>query len=60
MFLTRRFYIIMTAIILLFVAGFWWRFCYWAAIAIITIIGVMLIIDLILLYHKHGIDANRL
>lgn len=60
MFLTRRFYLIMTTIILLFVTGFWWRFCYWAAIAILTIIGMMLIIDIILLYHKHGIDANRL
>jgi uncharacterized protein (DUF58 family) len=60
MFLTRRFYLLMTAIILLFIAGFWWHYCYWGAIAILALMVLFLIIDVILLYHKRGIVASRL
>ena len=59
MFLTRRFYLLMTAIILLFVAGFWWRYCYWGAIVMFVLVAVMLIVDIVLLYHKRGVEASR-
>ena len=59
MFLTRRFYLTMTAIVLLFVAGYWWRYCYWGAFALLSLLGVLLIVDIIMLYHKRGIQASR-
>ena len=59
MFLTRRFYIVMTAIILLFVAGFWFRFCYGVAVWALVLMVVLLVIDLVLLYSKRGLEASR-
>lgn len=60
MFLPRRFYLVITAIILLFVAGFWWHFCYWAAIALLAMTVLLLVVDIVLLFHKKGIEASRL
>ena len=60
MYLTRRFYLLITAIILLFVAGFWWLYCYWGAIIALALMVVLIIIDVIMLYHKRGVDASRL
>ncbi len=60
MFLTRRFYLLMTAIILLFIAGFWCHYCYWGAIVALALVALLLIIDVILLYYKRGIDASRI
>jgi uncharacterized protein (DUF58 family) len=60
MFLTRRFYLLMTAIILLFIAGFWCHYCYWGAIVALALIALLLLIDVISLYYKRGIDASRI
>lgn len=60
MFLPRRFYLVITAIILLFVAGFRWTIAYRIAIVMLVIVMLLLLIDIILLFHKRGIDASRL
>lgn len=59
MYLARRFYLSMTAVVLLFVAGYWWRSCYWGALALLALLGVLLIVDIVMLYHKRGINASR-
>lgn len=40
MFLTRRFYIAISVVILLFVAGFWWQWSYWTAFAALVLIAM--------------------
>ena len=59
MFLARRFYLSITVTVLLFVAGFWSPYCYIAAIALLALLGVLLIVDIILLYHKRAVKAYR-
>lgn len=60
MFITRRFYVMMTIVILLFVAGFRWHACYVAAWIALAVIVVMIITECCMLYYKRGIDASRL
>ena len=59
MFLTRRFYIAISVVILLFVAGFWWQWSYWTAFAALVLIAILFILEIVLLYYKNGIDASR-
>ena len=59
MFLTRRFYIAISSVILLFVAGFWWQWSYWTAFAALVLIAILFILEILLLYYKNGIDASR-
>ena len=60
MFITRRFYVLITIVILLFVAGFRWNFCYVAAWVALATIAVALIIECCMLFYKRGVDASRL
>ncbi len=59
MFLTRRFYIVISAVILLFVAGFWWQWSYRLALCALGLMFLLFIIDVVMLYSKRGIDAHR-
>lgn len=60
MFITRRFYVLLAIVILLFLAGFRWGFCYTAAWVALAIIGAALIIECCMLYYKRGISSSRL
>lgn len=60
MFITHRFYVLLAAVILLFVAGFRWNFCYMTAWVALAIIVAALIIECCMLFYKRGIDASRL
>lgn len=60
MFITRRFYVLITIVILLFIAGFRWHTCFVAAWIALAIIVVLTAIECCMLYYKKGIDASRL
>lgn len=60
MFVTRRFYIMIAIVVLLFLAGFRWNACYVIAWILLSIIIAIWIAEFILLYYKRGVDANRL
>lgn len=60
MFITRRFYVLMAIVILLFVAGFRWDACYVAAWVCLSFLVVMVVIECCMLFYRRGIDASRL
>lgn len=60
MFITRRFYLLLTVVVLLFVGGYRWNLCYVAAWVALAVMVVALIIECCMLYHKRGVDASRL
>lgn len=60
MFLTRRFYIVMPIIILLFVVGFWWTWLYRVALAMLGALVVLIIVEAYMLFSKKGVDASRI
>ena len=60
MFLTRRFYLMISFVVLLFLVGYKFNWCYMAAIAALALLLVAILVDIIMLYHKRGVDASRL
>ena len=60
MFLTRRFYLVITFIVLLFLAGYKFDWCYVAAIAATALLIMAVLVEAIMLYHKRGVEASRL
>ena len=60
MFLTRRFYLVITFIVLLFLAGYKFDWFYVAAIAATALLIMAVLVEAIMLYHKRGVEASRL
>lgn len=59
MYLTKRFYIVVAAIVLGLVAGEWWPWCYTAGIAALWLLVAAVALDVVLLYHRRAIVASR-
>ncbi len=59
MYLTRRFYIVVAAIVLTLVAGEWLPWCFTAGIAALWVLIAAVLVDVGLLYHRSGIEASR-
>ncbi len=59
MFLPRRFYLVIAAIVLLAVAGYWLPVIFTVAQGALVLMGVALLVDFVLLWHKRGITAQR-
>lgn len=59
MYITKRFYIVVAAIVLLLVVGEWLPVCYHAGLGCIAVLALLVIADVLLLYHRNGIEASR-
>ena len=59
MFLTRRFYIVFAAVILLIGSGYWWSPLYSVGRLALAVFAFVVVADIIALYMKHGITAER-
>lgn len=59
MFLTRRFYIVFAAVILLIGSGYWWSPLYSVGRLALAVFAFVVVADIVALYMKHGITAER-
>ena len=59
MYLTRRFYILATAVILLIGGGYYYAPLYHAGLLALRLFGVLVLADIALLYFRSGITAER-
>ena len=59
MFLPRRFYIIILAIVALLAAGFWWSWLFFVGQVALALFSLAVVVDIVLLWHKRGIAASR-
>ena len=59
MFLPRRFYIIILAIVALLAAGFWWSWLFFVGQVALALFSLAVVVDIVLLWHKRGISASR-
>lgn len=59
MFLTKRFYIVLTVLVLLIGLGFLFPWLFALGKGLLVVLSALLIVELFLLYHVHGLKARR-
>lgn len=60
MFLTSRFYIVFAVLTVVIGLGYIWPWLYAAGIVALVLLAVAMVADLVLLYYKRGITAERI
>ena len=59
MFLPRRFYIIILAIVAILATGFWWSWLFTVGQVLLVLFALAVIADIAMLWHCRGISASR-
>lgn len=59
MFLPRRFYIIVLALVAILAAGYWWNWLFIAGQVLLALFALAVLADIAMLWHKRGIAASR-
>ena len=59
MFLPRRFYIIILALVAILAAGYWWHWLFIVGQVLLALFAFAVMADIVLLWHKRGIAATR-
>ena len=59
MFLPRRFYIIILALVAILAAGYWWHWLVIVGQVLLALFAFAVMADIVLLWHKRGIVATR-
>lgn len=59
MYLTRRFHIIILAIVAILAAGFWWNWMFTMGRIMLALLALALLADIALLWRRRGIVASR-